>query len=454
VGAALRLDSRQGIFRSVRAAQVNRTGSARIAARDLPWLDLYFTALLGPLKAPAAADLRAAVQELSRLEPDNHIFRRIDRGQRRWLEVATADLPAHCDRMVVECGPVSHGAQLASFVEAFHRGQDNELPFRLGIAGDYVVVSASHAIGDWWTAQDLWSGLLGTACSGGTSLTTVAGSYARFPLLRALGRAGRHPAALLGTLRHPPGNPPVPHQPFRREWRPDTALESAFSSPSTLTALKSWGQDNAPDTTVAVLVFSACWLALGAAGLSAPPPGMYVLYDNRRTLPPGTRLNGNFVVGVYVKAADPGRPVELDAAMRASFAADRPLTLMAAVVAKSRVVRRTTKPRVSLDPRPVPAMTHLGTVGSAGRMKQLDALPWKGQAADRRLVVATTPPSDGITFCSTIIGGRLHVSATFHATTFGREQVRRAVEAAAHDPVGLLRAHSGAVRVSQLPETG
>jgi hypothetical protein len=402
---------------------------------------------MGPMAAPSPATVRLALRRLAALYPDHRILRRLDHLNVRWITVPVSELDAHCDRMVLDLTDAT-AATPESVIESLYHHPASDLPVQFVVGPDFCALLVEHACIDGLTINAIWSEILRCAVEDDQP-TAIAKPSVRAPLLRALDNYYRRsPARILATLRAPHSvPPPEPVGLPTVAWRPGFAAVSAWAGPDALEQIRKWRLEHARGITRTMVLFAAARAALEQAGLESGSPGMYVIGDIRKFLPAGARLDGNFASAVYIAPADPTDPVMVNGAVDQAFSAARPLATMALVAATAGRRRRKaggTPDRIRADARPVPSLVH------TGRLKPFEKLPWTGDRAERRYLIGSTPGGvDGISVFISEIHGGIDVTATFHATTFDRDAVSRAVEQMCKDPAGVLDA--GRARREHVP---
>jgi hypothetical protein len=404
----------------------------RLSARDRSFLTTDMAKVIGPLRGVTAADLRRAVRELYADRPAAKAFRRLDRDARRWLPVAAGDRPAWADGLVIDLDPADDAETVVARLMAEPL---RDRPLVLGAGGPYAGIRLNHATGDARLASPLFAEVMQAAASGRTARNPLP-TTVRLPLLRALAHHfGRHPGRIPAALnvRRPPTlfDPDAAQVP----WAPALAHHWARSAPGATAQLRRWRDGHAPGVSVAAVLFAAASAAFARCVDAAPRPGMVVLIDARRYLPPGTPVDGNFASGQYVQPQHVTDPRAVHDAMTEHLRSGRGLTMLALHNARQSVLRcHHTEPRTApARPRPQLSLTYLG------RTDAYADLPWVDPDTERRMVdvVGTTGP-EGVTVAIEEIGGTLHATTTYHGNVFDAGAVAAATEALVRDPAGLL----------------
>ena len=403
----------------------------RLSVRDRSFLTTDMAKVIGPLAGVTAADLRRAVRQLYAERPATKALLRLDRDAGRWRPVAAADLPAWADGLVIDLGPADDAEAVVARLMA-EPLRDRPLVF--GAGGAYAGIRLNHATGDARVASPLFAEVMQAAASGRTArnpLPTV-----RLPLLRAVAHHfGRHPGRIPAALKV--RRTPELLEPHAGQvpWTPAPAHHWARSAPGATAQLRRWRDEHAAGVSIAAVLFAAASAAFARCVDAAPRPGVVVLVDARRYLPPGTPVDGNFASGQYVQPHDVTDPRAVHDAMTEQLSFGRSLTMLALHnVRLGLLPRRATVPRTAAaHPRPQLSLTYLG------RTDAYADLPWVAPDTERRMidVVGTTGP-EGVTVAIEEIGGTLHATTTYHANVFDAGDVAAATEALIRDPAALL----------------
>ncbi|WP_250283475.1 MULTISPECIES: hypothetical protein [unclassified Frankia] len=412
-----------------------RTRSQRVAGRDRIWLGAHSVFVTGPLDLPDVDTIRAAVRELAWIAPDHRLFRRPDHDYHRWRPVTGRELDSHCERMITALDDSADDGGPEQLLLRQYAAHVDDVPFRIAVGRDTVALSLAHPLGDARLVLDTGAELLLAAAEGRPPLSLHRPST-RLPLACALGEYyGRKPGRILATLRTPRPAAPGPAAGTRhRPWQPDFTVVSGVLSRSALTDLRKWKARNASGVTRTMVVFAAVRAAVEAAGMRPAASGFYTVVDNRKFLPSGRRLDGNFTIGIYVEPTDARDPVAVSAALEAATANGRTLATMSLLTGFAQVGRIA----ALSDQAPFPAHPSL-VLNHLGRPRGFEKLPWRGSRSDIYYLSATTQRQpDYVTFQFAELHGCVHVTVAFHASVFEQEAVRRAVGLLCADPVALL----------------
>jgi hypothetical protein len=392
--------------------------------------------VVGPLHLPERSRIVDALETIARVGTHTRVGLRFA-GDHRWRTDADG-LREHLESVVTTANaprPEDVPRLLTKLADA----HDRTVPLRLVLAGDYLVQLFEHSVGDGLLMLGLPSAVLDVA-AGGPVPEWLAGPVLATPVRTAVRETlGRHPERLLDVIRSPR---PAPEEPATHvlPWRERYAVATASAGPETVAAIREiGGRLGASFTAVLVAVLRR---ALAAACIE-PSPVSTAVVDARRYLPPGTAVTGNLITGLPLVTDRPDDPAALDRALRGALNAGRPVTAIAAGVIKDRLPRASSA--LPTDARPATPNARL-TVSNMGSSRPLAALPWRDGIGDGTVIFSNRPlgPED-VSVLAMVVGDRLHLSATFHESTFDAERVRLAVELAARNPLSLFDADLDAI---------
>jgi len=425
--------------------------SSRVSVRDRVWMTTPVIRVAGPLEGCGPDRLRAALRVAYLTDPTCRVASRLDPDHPRWEPLTGADIEASLPDRVRDLGPAvpsrNGTAPVAASPEAvtdyLRDSPLDDRPLILAVQGPYVGIKASHGLGDGRIIDGLLAALLAAAAEPGTGVDARATAPRRgwrLPLLTAAGRQfAQHPSALVPALRV--DRPPTPSTPEPGPGAETTAYVTASSEPGVVDRLRAYRDARVPGVSVVALLSAAVYRAFATSALSRPDPGVVMLIDARRYLPPDAVVPGNFSWGQYVRPDDPGDPRAYDRVLRSELASGRALAMMALRDLHTilRPVREPTPPGLPEAPTPVLTLSHLG------RLTAFDSLPWKpGAPRFVSLVPSAGPGSISLTLAE--MRGAVHVSATFLDGGFDRADVADAVRRIADDPVALLAASAADAR--------
>jgi hypothetical protein len=404
----------------------------RMTLRERAWLPLEYIRTVGPLTGVTAHGLRAALIGLHATDRTHPAVSRIDRVTARWLHMDAGAFLAHVQEAVEEVSgtdaePDAMTRRLQAEPRAHH-------PVRILAGGGYVAVKVAHVYGDAGPVNDLVRELV-LAAAEGRAATFPAGGPKR-PLRRGLWEFfGKHPSRLRAALKlaAPPAHDPADP----REWHADLTVETNRSA-DVLRKMRAWRDEHAPGTTTAAITFAAFTAALIELGLDPRREGGVFLFDARRYVPDGAGIGGNFCWGQYLTPASLTDPMAIHTALKAELKSGRILAMMGLREAKIAVAGASGFP--DAYPQVLGAERRPGlTFSNQGRHDVLAGLPWAASPDGRvnHSVPTLSGPAD-ITLTTSEMGGVLHVEATFHASTYDRAVVARALELVCTDPAALL----------------
>lgn len=406
---------------------------------DRQWAGQQTTAVVGPLALPSLHDLRAAFVELAALGGRTRAGWTFDSRRPRWA-FDPGRLGDLAEQVVRAGDPVVLGDDVdpaAVFATAERLAADRDigvLPLTATHAGDLLVWSQSHALGDAQLLLGLSSALVGFAATGrlpkwldsdpSPHPLTAAARNAFSGHLGRLSRLMRERMADRRTRdsRRPSGAGTVP-------WRPDIARAFTVFSRASWESVQQWRRTNAPDASMTSTYLLLMRLALREAGVPLAPETL-TLYDCRRHLPRGVTTRGNFVVGVSQRMPDDAARVgEL---INSTYMSERPLATMMISTAKRRLPFAAPPRSVEVSPVIVPAFAF------APRTRDVELMPWR-QKALRCFAASTTPASpDAITLTMMVVGGRPSATWTFHRNVVDEAAMRRCLSLMGDEPIRLL----------------
>jgi hypothetical protein len=404
----------------------------RLSARDRAWLGVDVAKVIGPMSGITAPALRRALIELHASRPTARAVCRIDRARGRWVPIAPRDFPAWAERLVLD---LDDGIGADEVIRRLFRERLQDRPILLGAGPSYVGFRMSHATGDGRVGDPVFAELLRAASTGRPARTPYPGTT-RLPLLRAVvHHFARHPRRLPGGLRITrPSVRPEPGAPAV-DWAPDVAHHAARSAPEAAARLRAWRKEHAPGVSVGALLFASVSAAFARCVEAPARPGLVVLVDARRYLPPGRPVDGNFAFGDYLEPSDLTDPRAVHHTMTQHLQLGRSLVMLALHNARLLLAGyRPDRPVVApAMPRPQLTLTYLG------RADDYAGLPWTAAPDERRMLDMITPAGpQAITVAIEELGGVLHATATYHRNVFDPAQIAAATEAVFADPAELL----------------
>lgn len=410
-----------------------------ISALDSPWLRAQSRIVIGRLDLPSLTDLRAAFVELAAQGERTRLGFTLSASARNWLFDAHR-LVELAEEVVVErelppfAGP---DADEVGYREIEHLLRaidvDNTTVAHVVRAGDHLVFTNNHALGDAHLSFQLPSALVALA-RGEAMPSWVSAPLAAHPLWQALVngvRPGRH--ALGGLLRdrisriNHRGSAPAPSP----EWtsQPDVAFRCL--SRESWQEVKAWRREHAPQASLASLQLVILRQALSSAGIAITPETV-VLYDCRRYLPGREQVRGNFVIARSQLLGD--SPETVSATLAHTLEQAQPLATLVAATAKNALRQPRTR---HLPPAHVDAEC-LPTFVFPPRSPEVEAMPW--QHPDLRwLGVSSGPPrANAVTATMMLLGGRLSTSICYHPAVIDPTAVHAAIALMESHPIALL----------------
>jgi hypothetical protein len=404
----------------------------RLSVRDRYFAGTEVAKIVGPMAAPSAGAVRAALAGMRADRPDAKVFSRLDVQGGRWRPVP--DFPAWANDLVIDLAGADDPEQTTARMLA--HPMDGR-PFLIASGGPYPGIRFNHAVGDAAFIDPFFIAVLGAAGAGAEAHYPFPRST-RLPLLRAAAHHfTRHPGSLFTAARvsrAPRGSGPAGPA---RPWEPDLVHASARSAAGGARRLREWRDANASGASLSAVLSAA---AAAAVRRHLPEPardGLFMLFDARRYLPRGRVVDGNFVVGEYVPTADPTDVHAIHDTVARRVRAGRSLAVLAVHHAGLLRAGRRAGPApagVPPEPRPQLALSYLG------RMDPYAELPWLAGAAERTMISVAAPGGpEAITVAIEEFGGVLHATTAYHANVFDPAAVTAATEAMVADPERLLR---------------
>ncbi|WP_189080868.1 lipopolysaccharide biosynthesis protein [Mangrovihabitans endophyticus] len=396
------------------AGFVSTTSLTVLERAGLPTEDVR---TVGPLTGVSAQRLRAALAGLHAADPTHRAVSRLDRSGARWLHMDAPTFAAYARDAVTDLGdaPADAGAMTERLL-AEPRGHH---PVRILTGGGYVAMKVAGAYGDAGPVNVLLRELIRAAAAERAADMEPLSRH-RTVLPRAWWRqGGARPGRWRAALRpsRAPRRPDAPTRP----WTPGLAVRYDRSA-QVADRLRAWRDRYAPGVSTSAVIFASFAAALRELGLHPDESGATFVVDARRYLSPASLTD----------------PAAIHAALTDELTRGSMRTVMLLRGARAAVAGApgTPDPReVAADPRP--RLTFI----DQGSHDALADLPWSIEAAQRvnHSVPTRTGPAD-ITVALSEMGGVLHVTVLFHASTYDPATVARAVELVCTDPTALMMA--------------
>lgn len=362
---------------------IGRPVAARKGALlDQAWQPFRIAWVLGELETPDVQELRAALISLAEHAPGHPLISLFDHKNNRYTPVARPHLEDHVARTVSELPTkltVSPEMLAGTMLEP------QPYPMRILISGEYIALSASHALGD---ARSLMWLLAELIIKRPPKLEEFVCRTSTVHLLNiALRQYLRRPSQLLRAVEDRPsgppptteGNPFPPAPPLEK-----TAVQSSRIRRADLELLRRWRQDNCPSATMASLAFTIWFRALNRTG--HVPEGFYLLVDARRYGGiQSEQLWGNYAKSVYVRPASVLSADDVSSALKQTISSTRPL---ATLTAQAFYQARPSNSKKLIQPSAAEvsySLTYLGAPPSLTR------LPWLGDRSQTRFITGATP---------------------------------------------------------------
>lgn len=387
--------------------------------------------MIGPLQLPSRDALVAGLTRIAASGPDARVGLTFDEGETWGFDEST--LGALCESIVQVAAPIDPDTA-TSALTGFADTMDHDRPLTLIIAGDYLVQLFEHRIGDGAIMLGLPAALVAVA-NGEEVPEWLAAASSAHPLRDALMTTfAAHPGRILDVVKARGGVVPSDPKSADRDWTPDYSIEFALGSPETNSAIRAWTKEQDAPVSFTSAITVMLRRALEASGIECSNRVTAIL-DARRYLPEGTATTGNFITGIPLAVADADDPTLIERALRSTVETARPLAALAAGLAKHAAGER--EPALPTT-APVDARAHV-VMSNMGVSRALENLPWRDGTGVGRSMFSNRPigPED-ISVLVMMIGGNIHLTATFHGNIFPSDAVARALEMVANRPLELF----------------
>jgi O-antigen/teichoic acid export membrane protein len=413
----------------------NAMSATRLTLRERAWLPLEYIRTVGPLSGVTAGRLRAALIGLHAADPTHRAVSRLDRAGARWLHLDAGAFADYAADAVTDLG--DGPADFDAMTRALQAEPRAHHPVRILVGGGYVAMKVAHAYGDAGPVNALLRELVKAAAEDRAAQVPPYERH-RFALARAWWRQfGRYPRRLRTGLRI--AHAPHADEAATRPWTAGLTVQTARSA-DVLAKMRDWRDEHAPGVTTSAITFAAFTAALAQLGLDPDLSGGTFLADARRYLEPGVTIDANFCWGQFLSPPSLTDPAAIHQTLKAELSTGRMLTMMALREAKLALTGGAGLPEpypTAAPPRPRPRLTF----SNQGRHDVLADLPWSVPAADRvNHSVPTLSGPEGVTLTTSEMNGVLHLEATFHASTYDRSAIARALALVCADPAALIMA--------------
>jgi hypothetical protein len=408
-----------------------------LTVRERAWLPLEHIRTVGPLTGITAARIRDALAGLHRDDPAHRAVSRLDRAAGTWRHLDETDFAAYVREAVTDLGPGP--VEFEAMTRRLQQEPPTDHPVRILVGGGYVALKVSQTYGDAEPVNALLREVVRAAHEGRAARLTPFVPR-RWALPKAwLKQVGLRPNRWRDglSISRTPRPAPTPVRP----WRPGLTACSVRST-RVLGEMRAWRDEFAPGVTAQAIIFAAFTAALVELDLSPALAGGVFVAGARWRLGQAAGVDGNFSTGSYLSPASLTDPVPIDRTLTAELAGGRILTSMLLREGRLLVTRAPRGPdpypeEIAIEPRPRLVFD------DQGRHDRLGDLPWGVGPAGRvdQSVPAHCEP-EGIVLSISEMDGVLHLDATFHASTYRPEVVRRALDLVCSDPAGLIMAQS------------
>jgi hypothetical protein len=386
---------------------------------------------IGPLRLPSRDALVAGLTRIAATGPDARVGLTFGNGD-TW-DFDEARLAALCES-IVQVVPAFEAETATASLNRLADEMDLDRPLTILIAGDYLVQLFEHRIGDGAIMLGLPAALIAVA-NGEDVPDWLAGTSSAHPLRDALMTTfAAHPRRALDLVKARGAAIAVDPESVEEAWAPAYSIEFALGSPEANSAIRAWTKQHDAPVSFTSAVTVMLRRALEASGIVLSNRVTAIL-DARRYLPDGAATTGNFITGIPLAVSDPDDPRLVEAALQSTVATARPLAALAAGLAKHAAGER----EAALpDTAPVNPRAHV-VMSNMGVSRPLENLPWRDGTGIGRSLFSNRPigPQD-ISVLMMMIGGNIHLTATFHGNIFSPEKVAMALELVANRPHELF----------------
>jgi len=452
-----------------------------MARRDRLVRGQVIVGVVGPIVAPDALNLVDALRQRLGDGRDPRLGFGFAEDGKNW-SINHHEPAEWCAEMVVSIPPETPEAILAIAARQIWR-VDTEHPVRFVLCGDYVIQVADQALGDGVEFLRRMSDVLALA-TGGVAATPRNGmlpnatspvperrpaaqrtaalrssslpsdAELRFPLLTVLRASASTPRRGSTERTQSPSSaerpspaarstPAVPRPISRQKmlWHPDVVVAAASAPRTAITRLRDWARARREPATFSAVLSALLHRAFARTGVPLASDVAVVVNLRRYLDPERGDVSGNFFSTLRLRISDPGDPQQVSRAIRSAVNSTRPArALLATVIGRELFGPQERFPReISAEPRARLVVNNLGD------SRALDSLDWKAPPEGRLCACLIRPErAEDIVLVVLGLADALHVSASFHGTTFAQEQVQMALELALRDPLGVLDDGSGA----------
>jgi hypothetical protein len=401
---------------------------------DRVFLGYEVSKVCGPFIGITGDGLRTALAALHAADPTHPAVCAMEAKPARWRTVSAAEL---ANRALVATLPPEAPATPDGLAEwAQHHLPLGDRPLVFAVQDGLVLAKFAHPLGSGGYLNKLIAELMRAAVEGRTPNPPRV-RQGRFLVSRAaLRHFGRHPGAVRQMLGMPRPEPVAPAKTRTvGGWRNTLTTRSDRSTEVITKQVRVWRDRNAPDVSLASIVFAALSSAFAKAGLDPDPAGLVLLVDGQRYLGKDWAAGPNFIIGQYLAVPDQRDPRAIHQTLHAAIASGRPLAAMAL-----RLLRQPRDIGASSD-RTVPDPPHPKLILTFGRLDPFVDLPWAVPAEEARHTnVSSVGEPDALSVATWELNGALHLAASFHAGVFPPETVERAIRMFCESPVALLPA--------------
>jgi len=401
----------------------SRRNRVRVAALDVVHSRRWTTVLVGPLELPPRAQLLERYAALVERGVSARLSLEPSLESRRWQQ-----LPIDASKVITAIDAAPRGEPSTALVPLVRAMRTTDIAggVRILCAGDQLAIDFCHGLGEVALVHLILDVLLGAVDPRDPDLLAPYRNRLS-PLVRAglqtFGTSPRRVAAVLAEYRQRATRSvtDLPPDQVREPFRP-AATTGVVGLPSAAVAeLRERRDASLPGVSLVALSTQALWEAFTDTDL-AVDDSVTIPFDVRRYLRAGTSTLSPFTAGLdYILGAGDG-PRQLQADMDRSARSGRPVANLLMGTVKTRLGRR----RAVADVHPVrPRMrllhSNVGTPERSGRW------PFTDPRSGYMLVASDPAGPEGVTVTSAAMSGNLWLTAEFHGSVFGPDQVETAL---------------------------
>lgn len=407
--------------------------SVRPSVLDRMHAGTRIAVVTGPVRLPDAETARARLLAFARLGPSTRVALRPDGSRRRWRH----DPESLRNAVVTAAAPDDPLALL--------RGAAADAPFRVTLAGDYLLTEHDHGIGEIQLAlyaMLVVAGLIGPSADVHRSISARDdGLFSA--AARVFGGDPRRVHRVLKILEglpdpvDPASRPPLPPLPPRpapaaAPGLAPTSVEAVMLDAATVSALRQWRDRRRVEASVKTLLLCGTVRAFAEAGVTLHED-IGVPVDLRRYLRAGVNPLGNFVAGLEFRYRAGDDPAHLQRTMADTLVSGRPVASGLRSSVAATLARRRRLAPADADGPPRLLFSGINEMAALRRFGWLDT-------AGGGLYGRVDPIGTGDLTLGTVgVHGAVTLSVSFHPGRHDPDVISAALRRFAADPASYLQ---------------